>query len=191
MSSRSPYPPGTSFVIAQDVLGPFRIHEEQTCPLGSISSQAARGGEQDMPEWALPRHCIRIRDVTICHAYFRCALIFQPRPWNFYWESMKFLPIFHASVKQLFLEHFPSPGGACSAYWCCWQHRQNQGITRDPVWVWQLFHTVVAPREPSSWHCQAEAEGWPCFCVTKQTFSLTRVCEDCQRVATFIPNLIS
>lgn len=41
---------------------------------------------------ALPNHCIRNRNVTICNAYFRCALIFQPRPWNFYWGSTNFWP---------------------------------------------------------------------------------------------------
>lgn len=50
---------------------------------------------------------MRNRNATICNAYFRCALIFQPRPWNFYWESTNFWPSHMLLWNSSFWSIFP------------------------------------------------------------------------------------
>lgn len=42
-------------VIAHDVLGPFRMHEEQTSTLRSILGKAVQEGEQDVPGLSSPQ----------------------------------------------------------------------------------------------------------------------------------------
>lgn len=124
--------------------------------------------EQDVPELSShqPLHWKQeFNDLGA--ACFGCALLFWSRHWHFYWGRKHFWPpqmlpwnsslcgIFPFREKQVDVTGIADSD--CIVLRLCIDCDcivlRTKGIIHDPVWKWQLFYTVVAPRQPLSWHC--------------------------------------